>query len=97
MCLLEEVYIIVGRVPGLEGYNSSPFVLWKSNMIEEMYPFEEVNEVPPKFNFSLFNEEKKWLARHSKKETMEAPQNRRFYFEVKSSSPLAHLFIYEAR
>ncbi len=33
MCFLEEVYIIVGRVPGLEGYNSGPFVLWKSNLI----------------------------------------------------------------
>lgn len=72
MCLLEEVYISVGQVPGLEGYNNGPFVLQKSNLIfgtnlEDMYLFEEVNEVPPKFNFFLFNEQKKGLAHHSKK------------------------------
>jgi len=72
MCLLEEVYISVGQVPGLEGYNNGPFVLQKSNLIfgtnlEDMYLFEEVNEVPPKFNFFLLNERKKGLAHHSKK------------------------------
>jgi len=32
-----------------------------------------------------------WPITYKKKETMEAPQNRRFYFEIQSSSPLAHL------
>jgi hypothetical protein len=52
-------------------------------ILEEMYLFEEVNEVPPKFNFFLLNEPKKtdWPITQ-KNETMEAPQNRRFYFEV---------------
>jgi hypothetical protein len=42
-----------------------------------------LDEVPPKFNFILFHNDSIWLAHHYKKyETMEAPQNRRFYFEV---------------
>ncbi len=46
------------------------------------------------FFLFLFGNEPIWSAHHSKKnETMEAPQNRRFYFEVQNSSPLAHLYI----
>jgi hypothetical protein len=32
------------------------------------------------------------MAHHSEKWNMEAPQNGRFYFQVQSSSPLAHLY-----
>jgi hypothetical protein len=42
-----------------------------------------LDEVPPKLNFILFHNHSIWLAHHYEKyETMEAPQNRRFYFEV---------------
>jgi hypothetical protein len=34
------------------------------------------------FFFFGFGNEPIWLAHHSKNETMDAPQNRRFYFEI---------------
>ncbi len=35
------------------------------------------------------------IIQKKKKKTMEAPQNRRFYFEVQNSSPLAHLYMWK--
>jgi hypothetical protein len=55
---------------------------WNEGGIFNLYYW--LDEVPPKFYFILFRNDSIWLAHRTKKklETMEAPQNRRFYFEV---------------
>jgi hypothetical protein len=71
MCLLEESILVLGRylvsrVTIVHSCYKNP-TWYLEPILEEMYLFEEVNEVPPKFNFFLLNERKKGLAHHSKK------------------------------
>jgi hypothetical protein len=52
-----------------------------------------LDEVPPNFNFFYFLQQTHLTAPSLKNnETMEASQNRTFYFEVWSSFPFAHLY-----